>query len=204
MTGEATPEAKGFEESYAARMRRPCIAVMTLLLVSACSSSTSTAIPSSEDGSGSGTATLGGKTFTIASGLATIDTTLSIVLSDKAGLCDAVTAGKLRAGETLLQAYELTGNGTGNYTVSKEQPVKYARLKSGCTGGPDVEDNTDVSSRAETANTEEPTATVTITAITDHDVSGTLTATFLDGSTSNLSFTVPICASGPPEDAMCE
>lgn len=175
--------------------------------VAACSSGTTTATadggtPAGDGGDG-GTVThavtLGGKSFVVASGLAKkeSDTSLSLVLSDKPGVCEAFTAHKVRAGETILQAYSLVGTAPGTFKVD-EDTVKYARVKSDCASGTHVTDNVSEASGTATG------VTVTVTAVSATEVSGTIDATFSDGSFS-LPFAVPTCAEVEPGDnATCE
>lgn len=169
----------------------------SVLLLAACSSSSSAPSPSGGGGSLSGT--VGGKAFTDASGIANVagDGSIDLIFSSSPSLCDALTSGKLRAGETLVQAYGLEGTEPGTFTP-KHDDVKFVRIGSACASGARITDHVEGTGRS-------TKSTFTISKRTSALVEGTLSITFDDGSSVEGSFSVPVCATGSPdEDALCE
>jgi len=149
-------------------------------------------------GGGSGTATLGNKSFVVASGIARVakSGTVSIVLSDKPALCNSMTTQTFHRGETLLQAYSLSGTAPGTFTSSLD-PVKYARISDSCPSGSPINDHVVAHGRTKTSK-------IMISELGSDRVRGTFEASFEDGSSASLSFDVPTCADTDAEKAMCE
>src|SRR5262249_5033303 len=141
--------------------------------------------------------TIGGKPFTMQSGLAHSDGagSIDLVLSSQAGVCQSASAGKLHAGEMLVGLYGLTGTAPGTYT-SANNDIKFASMQSTCASGTPVESAVDKSGRV-------TTSTITLQAVTSSDVQGTLDLKFDDGSAASGTFDVPTCASTLSEGYVC-
>lgn len=169
-------------------------AAAVLVLSAACSGGTSSG---GGGGGGTVTGTVGGKSFTIASGLGhvTKDGTLDVILSDQPGLCDAVQAQKFPAGLTIVQAYRLSGKAPGSFTPGEH--VKYATVSASCPSGQPIEEKF-VEKASDSTD-----AKITISTLTDTVVEGRIEATFADGSSVSGSFSVPICAQSEAEKATC-
>jgi hypothetical protein len=164
----------------------------------ACSSGsgTSTTGPS---GGGTFSGTLGGETFTFTSGYGHVnaDGSLDLILSDVAGVCETFgVAKKAHAGETLVQAYALTGTAPGVFAASVEQTIKYASVDPSCPSGQGVEGRTNKTGRATQSE-------ISISKLTATEVEGKLTLSFDDGSSLSGTFTVPTCASAASKSVTC-
>lgn len=167
------------------------------LVLAACGSSSSA--PGGPSGGGTLTGTVAGKAFTDASAIANLaaDGSVDLIFSTSPSLCDSLTAGKLRAGETLVQAYGLEGSAPGTFTP-KHDDVKFVRIGAGCGAGARITDHVEGTGRS-------TKSTFTISKRTSALVEGTLSITFDDGSSVEGSFAAPVCATGAPdEDALCE
>lgn len=166
------------------------------LCVAACSSGT-TSGGSGASGSGQITGTVGGKAFAFRSGLAHVDKqgAVDLILSDAAALCDSVTQMKFHAGETIVQAYGLTGTVPGKF-VPKNGDTKYASVASTCAAGQSVEGKID--KRGDATASE-----FTISSLSATAVAGTFTMTFDDGSSLSGSFDLPVCAQSEAEKSTC-
>lgn len=142
--------------------------------------------------------TLGGKSFTIKSGIAnvgSVDGKLDLVFADYADLCTKLTAEKIPAGATIVQLYNLSGKAPGEFTASAD--TKYATLLPACPSGSSVNDYVAGASRATTTK-------ITVDSLTATKATGEVQMTFEDGSTIEGSFDVPICGVVEAENATCE
>ena len=179
--------------------RHATILLASLGLATACSSGGSSS-SSDSSGTGSFTGTLGGEAFVLRSGVGHVDAkdgSLDLILSDAANLCDSIAAKKFHVGETLVQAYHLTGTAPGVFTSKPgNEDIKYASVRTTCTLGQAVESNIDKKGEATKAE-------FTISRLTATEVEGKVTATFDDGSSVTGTFTVPICAASEAEGATC-
>jgi hypothetical protein len=123
------------------------------------------------------------------------DGTVDLVFSNQDGLCESVKAAKLHAGEALVQAYRLAGTAPGTFTNAGD--TKYVRVKATCTSGqPLGTGDIDKASRADTA-------TFSLTQLSATVATGTMSASYADGSSVAGSFSVPICEATVPETSAC-
>jgi hypothetical protein len=193
------------------------------------SSSTSAGGPNSSSGSSpSGTlgGTLGGKAFVFKSGFffKNQDGTLEVNFSDKEGACDDAKESKLTLGQTLVQLSKLgvrTGTTTfGGVTngvtvgpaavgdVTSPDDWKYARVIDSCPAGTPVADAVVIDGQrvaiaVAAGRVKDIDKKLTLTALSDTAVEGTMDLKFDDGSTLAGSFKVASCSKSLETPLVC-
>jgi hypothetical protein len=120
---------------------------------------------------------------------------IDLVFSDQDGICDSVKAAKLHAGEMLVQSYSLImGPAPGEYT---SDDIKFAVVSTACPSG------TPVGQTYIAASGRATSSAITISAISDSNVTGTVSIQFEQNSSIQGSFDVPTCSATTPESSVC-
>jgi hypothetical protein len=144
-------------------------------------------------GGGSLSGTINGASFTPASAVSfvTADNTIDLVFSDKPDLCSRLAAGKLSAGETLVQLLSLVKGADGNYAPAEDPgDVKVVSFSASCG----------VAYKASATSNSD----FTITLSDANAIAGTAVVTFDSGSKVSGSFSAPPCATQLTETDVCQ
>jgi hypothetical protein len=136
-----------------------------------------------------------GQSFVSASSFSFVesDGSVDLVFSDKADVCAIVTAGKLRAGETLLQLLALEKTADGSYAPKLDPgDVKVASLDPTCHVA------------YATSATSNQQFSIQLTRMDAQGVEGSALVMFADGSHASGTFSAASCAQTLTQNFACQ